>query len=40
MLSPWKHGWLAASHLEGIASRVTFGVDDNKVVCENGQFKV
>ena len=26
--------------LEGIARRVTFVVDDNKVVCENGKFKV
>jgi hypothetical protein len=26
--------------LEGIARRVTFVVDDNKVICENGQFKV
>jgi hypothetical protein len=26
--------------LEGIAARVTIVVDDNKVVCENGQFKV
>jgi hypothetical protein len=26
--------------LEGIATRVTIVVDDNKAVCENGQFKV
>jgi len=26
--------------LEGIARRVTFVVDDNKVVCEDGRFKV
>jgi len=26
--------------LEGIARRVTFVVDDNKVICENGHFKV
>jgi hypothetical protein len=26
--------------LEGIAARVTIVVDDNKVVCEDGKFKV
>jgi aminopeptidase len=26
--------------LEGIARRVTFVVDDNKVICEDGRFKV
>jgi hypothetical protein len=26
--------------LEGIAARVTIVVDDDKVICDNGQFKV